>query len=173
LIHFHEYARLLGYPAGKPLEGDVLARAEEALDWYRRHGKPKVVTLVVGNETIAAITAGSEVEDEVAKLWEADRVDEAYFLDRLAAAAVEHLAASLGSYTSPGHKGFPIEDQSRLYAQLAPLAPEIELLPSGMLNPKNSLLAVYDPSDEPEDENASVSPCSRCDWRCSFRRRAA
>jgi hypothetical protein len=169
LIHLHEYARLLGYPAGKPLEGDVLARAEEALDWYRRHGKPRVYTRVVGNETIAAITAGSEVEDEVAKLWEADRVDEAYFLDRLAAAVVEHLAASLGNGRSPGHRGFPLEEQPRLFAQLAPLAPEIEILPSGMLNPKNSILAVYDLSDQ----GAYISPCSRCDWRCSFRRRAA
>jgi hypothetical protein len=167
LIHLHEYARLLGYPAGKRLEGDVLARAAEALDWYRRHGKPRVYTRVVGNETIAAITAGSEVEDEVAKLWEEDRVDEAYFLDRLAAAVVEHLAASLGAPRSPGHKGFPIEEQSRLYSILEP--PEIEILPSGMLSPKNSLLAVYDA----DEEGAHVSPCSRCDWRCSFRRRAA
>jgi hypothetical protein len=140
LIHLHEYARLLGYPAGKPLEGDVLARAEEALDWYRRHGKPRVVTRVVGS-------------------------------DRLAAAAVEHLAASLGNPRSPGHKGFPIEEQARLFALLAP--PEIEILPSGMLNPKNSILAVYDPPDESVESVESVSPCSRCDWRCSFRRKAA
>jgi len=167
LIHLHEYARLLGYPAGKPLEGDVLARAEEALDWYRRHGKPRVYSRVVGNETITAITAGAEVEDEVAKLWEEDRVDEAYFLDRLAATVVEHLAASLGNPSSPGHKGFPIEEQATLFALLAP--PEIEILPSGMLNPKNSILAVYDLSDQ----SAYLSPCSRCSFRCSFRRKAA
>jgi hypothetical protein len=108
LIHLHEYARLLGYPRGKPLEGDVLARAEEAIGWYRRHGKPMIYTRVVGNETLAAITAGSEVEDEVAKLWKAERVDEAYFLDRLAAAVVEHSAArsgTEGALTS----GVPIE----------------------------------------------------------------
>ncbi len=165
MIHLREYARLLGYPAGKPLEGDVLARAKEALDWYRRHGKPRVVTRVVGDETLAAITAGAEVEEEVAKLWAEDRVDEAYFLDRLAAAVVEHLALSLGRPRSPGHKGFPIEEQSRLYAELAPH--DIELLPSGMLNPKNSLLAVYGPDDP------GGSPCPDCDFRCDFRRKAA
>ena len=169
MIHLHEYARLLGYPAGKPLEGDVLARAEEALDWYRRHGNPKVYARVVGSETLAAITAGVEVEDEVAKLWEADRVDEAYFLDRLAAAVVEHLAASLGNGRSPGHRGFPLEEQPRVFGQIASLAPDIEILPSGMLRPKNSLLVVYNA----EDEGARVSPCSHCDWRCSFRRSAA
>jgi hypothetical protein len=165
LIHLREYARLLGYPAGRPLEGDVLSRAEEALGWYRSHGNPRVFSRVVGSETIAAITAGREAEEEAAKLWAADRVDEAYFLDRLAAAVVEHLALSLGTPRSPGHRGFPIEEQARLYGLLEPS--EIELLPSGMLNPKNSLLAVYGP----EHENAS--PCSRCDWRCDFRRRAA
>jgi hypothetical protein len=164
-LHLGEYARLLGYPAGKPLEGDVLARAEEALEWYRRHGKPRVVTQVVGEKTLAAITAGAEVEEEVARRWAEDRVDEAYFLDRLAAAVVEHLALSLGRPRSPGHKGFPLEAQSRLYAELAPR--DIELLPSGMLKPKNSLLAVYGPED------AGGSPCSDCDWRCSFRRKAA
>ncbi|MGH9391305.1 MAG: hypothetical protein ACRD1Z_16985, partial [Vicinamibacteria bacterium] len=165
MIHLHEYARLLGYPAGKPLEGDVLARAEEALDWYRRLGKPRVYTRVVGDETLAAITAGAEVEEEIAKLWEEDRVDEAYFLDRLAAAVVEHLAASLGNGRSPGHRGFPIEEQSKLYALVEPT--EIEILPSGMLRPLHSILAVYGPQD------ASLSPCSRCSVRCSFRRKAA
>ena len=165
MIHLHEYARLLGYPAGKPLEGDVLARADEAIDWYRRRGKPMVYTRVVGDETLAAITAGAAVGDEVAKLWKADRVDEAYFLDRLAAAVVEHLAASLGSGRSPGHKGFPIEEQAKLHALVEP--EEIELLPSGMLRPVHSILAVYGPED------SSLSPCARCDWRCSFRRKAA
>ncbi len=165
MIHLHEYARLLGYPPGKPLEGDVLVRAEEALDWYRQHGQPRVYTRVVGSETLAAITAGPEVEDEVAKRWEEDRVDEAYFLDRLAAAVAEHLAASLGSGKSPGHRGFPIEEQSKLYALVAPNS--IELLSSGMLRPVHSILAVYGPED------ASISPCSSCDWHCSFRRKAA
>lgn len=165
MIHLHEYARLLGYPAGKSLEGDVLARAEQAIDWYHRHGHPRVVTRVVGSETLAAITAGREVEEEVARLWAADRVDEAYFLDRLAAAVVEHLALSLGTPRSPGHKGFPLSEQSKLYDLLEPRG--IELLPSGMLNPKNSLLATYGPED------ARATPCSQCDFRCSFRRKAA
>jgi hypothetical protein len=165
LIHLHEYARLLGYPAGRPLEGDVLARAEGAIEWYRRHGKPNVCTRVVGDEIVAAITAGKEVENEIANLWEADRVDEAYFLDRLAAAVVEHFAASLGNGRSPGHRGFGIEEQSKLHALLEPEG--IELLPSGMLRPVHSLLAVYGPED------SSLSPCARCDFRCSFRRKAA
>jgi hypothetical protein len=164
-LHLHEYARLLGYPARKPLEGEVLARAEEAIAWYDLNGNPRVETRDLGQETVAAITAGSEVEAEVARLWAAERVDEAYFLDRLAAAVVEHLALSLGHGRSPGHKGFPLEDQPKLYALVEPDG--IELLPSGMLRPVHSLLAVYGPED------ASLSPCSRCDFRCRYRRKAA
>jgi hypothetical protein len=164
-LSIDEYARLIGYPPGKALEGAVLARAEEAIAWYDRHGKPRVQTRAVGSETVAAITAGSEVEKEIAKLWAADRVDEAYFLDRLAAAVVEHLAASLGNGRSPGHKGFPLSEQARLYALVDPSG--IEILPSGMLRPTHSLLAVYGA------EGAPVSPCLSCDWRCSYRRKAA
>jgi hypothetical protein len=166
LIHLHEYARLLGYPAGKPLEGDVLARAEEAIAWYGLFGKPRVYTRTFESETAAAITAGPEVETEIAKLWSEDRVDEAYFLDRLAAAVVEHLAASLGKGRSPGHRGFPLEEQSKLYALVEPA--EIELLPSGMLKPAHSLIALYGPESAVEG-----TACSRCDFRCQYRRKAA
>ncbi|MGH9334952.1 MAG: hypothetical protein ACRD21_14525, partial [Vicinamibacteria bacterium] len=102
MIDLREFARLLGYPAGKPLEGEVLARAEEAIEWYRANGKPRAYVRVEGNEVLAAFTAGFEVEDEVARLWESDRVDEAYFLDRLAASVVEQMASILGRRESPG-----------------------------------------------------------------------
>jgi hypothetical protein len=166
LIHLREYARLLGYPAGKPLEGDVLARAEEAIAWYDRFGRPRVYTRAVEGETAAAISAGPEVEREIARLWAEDRVDEAYFLDRMAAAVVEHLAASLGNGRSPGHRGFPIEEQSNLYRLVEPA--EIELLPSGMLKPAHSLLALYG-----RERGAEGTACARCDWRCQYRRKAA
>lgn len=169
MIDLREYGRLLGYPAGKPLEGDVLARAEEAIGWYRAHGKPRVYVQEVGGEAIAAITAGSEVEEEIGKRWAEDRVDEAYFLDRLAAAVVEQLASEIGPHRCPGYEGFPLEDQRRLYDLLAPLAPEIELLPSGMLIPVHSLLGIF-ALGAVDDEN----PCIRCGLpRCRFRRKAA
>jgi hypothetical protein len=169
VIDLREYGRLLGYPAGKPLEGDVLSRAEEAIDWYRAHGRPRVYVQEMGGEAIAVVTAGSEVEEEIAKLWAEDRVDEAYFLDRLAAAIVEKLASELGPHRCPGYAGFPLEEQRRLFEAVAPLAPEIGLLPSGMLKPVHSLLGVFTLGDV-DDEN----PCIRCGLpRCRFRRKAA
>lgn len=157
-----EFARLLGYPPGRQLEGDVLARAEAAEAWYREHGRPRVYTV----EGVAGITAGIEVEREIDRLWAGDRVDEAYFLDRYAAAVVEALARSLGTTRSPGHDGFPLEEQATLFARLQPSTPSIRMLPSGMLTPRHSLLATYVAvPGEP------ASPCRSCGMtRCRFRR---
>jgi hypothetical protein len=160
-----EYLRLLGYPPGHELEGEARERAEGALGWYRRHGTPGVTVRLVGGETLAAITAGRELDCEVSRLWVQDRVDEAYFLDRLGAAVVETLASELGSRRSPGTGGVPFEEQFRIFAELAP--PDMRILPSGMLEPKNSLLAMY-------FGDGDDIPCFRCDLpRCGFRRRAA
>jgi len=156
VILIEEYARLLGYPPGKPLEGAVLARAEQASAWYERNGRPRVLV----RDSVAAITAGAEVEEAIARRWKEDRVDEAYFLDRFAAGVVEHLARSIG--VSPGSQGWEIERQVELMKLLGAEAP-VELLPSGMLKPVNSLLALV---------TGGSTTCSKCDFRCGFRRTA-
>jgi hypothetical protein len=175
-VSHRELARLLGYPRGKPLEGDVLARADEAIAWYRHHGRPHVTVRSHGVEAIAALSAGVEVEREIARLWASDRVDEAYFLDRLAAGIVESLAVSVGkdlgatNHRSPGCDELPLAEQHALFALLAPL-PGIEILPSGMLKPVHSMLAVYPLGGE---GRRSGSPCSRCRLlSCGFRGKAA
>ncbi|HSC29704.1 MAG TPA: hypothetical protein VLD67_20675 [Vicinamibacterales bacterium] len=161
-----EYARLLGYPWGRPLEGDVRARAVQAAHWYRDHGRPRVYTRDLDAMKIAVLSAGPEVEREVDRLWAADQVDEAYFLDRYAAAVVERLARELGPYRSPGCGTLPFEEQRTLFAHVAPLALDVEMLRSGMLKPRHSLLAVV-----PLGARGSGNPCTRCDLEaCRFRR---
>jgi hypothetical protein len=165
IVQEREYARLLGYPWGTPLEGDVRTRALLAAEWYEAECKPRLYC----RTNVAAITAGAEVDRRVDELWQAGRVDEAYFLDRYAAAVVETLAAGLGAYDSPGNGVVPFEEQWTLFETLAPLAPEIEILASGMLKPKNSLLAVIRERDE-----KLVNPCTRCALAgCTFRRKTA
>ena len=156
MIALDEYARLLGYPPGKALEGAVLERAEQASAWYEEHGRPRAHA----RDGVVAITAGAEVEAEVARLWRADRVDEAYFLDRFAAGVVEHLARSLR--VNPGSRGWDTRRHFELMERLGRDAP-VELLPSGMLRPVNSVLG----------EMTGVSTtCSQCKCRCAFRRSA-
>src|SRR5690349_6015594 len=122
IVEEREYARLLGYPWGTPLEGEVLERARTAAEWYEKHGKPRVYCV----SDITGITAGHEVDREVERLWRCDAVDDAYFLDRYAAAVVENLAAGLGELASPGNGSVPFELQWQLYSRLASLNPEIE-----------------------------------------------
>ena len=201
IVEEREYARLLGYPWGTSLEGDVRQLAVDAAEWYEQHAKPRVYCVSPADVayTVTAITAGREVDAEVERLWNAGRVDEAYFLDRYAAAVVEKLASDLGPYQSPGTGKLPFDEQWKLFSYIAPLNPEIEMLPSGMLKPKNSLLAIVGAPPLPLGEVArragegssrvalsnphpalraalsqrerGCTPCTRCDLAgCSFRR---
>jgi hypothetical protein len=103
----------------------------------------------------------------VERLWQDGRVDEAYFLDRYAAGVVERLAAELGACRSPGTGGIPMEEQHTLFSYLAPLKPDIEMFPSGMMSPRNSLLAqVF------AFRGSTTNPCRTCDHPgCAFRRK--
>ena len=171
IVEEREYARLLGYPWGTSLEGDVRQLAVEAAEWYEQHARPRVYCVSPADAayTVTAITAGREVDAEADRLWNAGRVDEAYFLDRYAAAVVEKLASDLGPYQSPGTGKLPFDEQWKLFSYIAPLSPEIEILPSGMLKPKNSLLALV-----PFDSKRIPNPCTRCDLvGCTFRRTTA
>ena len=156
MIRIAEYARLLGYPAGKPLEGAVLARAEQAIAWFRVHGRPRVYV----RESVAAITAGPEVEEEIASRWSEERVDEAYFLDRLAAGVVEQLACDVG--VSPGTGGWDLGRHRELMKALGHESPVV-VLPSGMLSPLHSMIAVV---------TGDSTTCGACSFRCDLRRTA-
>lgn len=155
MIDLREYARLLGYPPGRALEGDVLVRAEESIAWYERFGRPQVYI----RGSVAAFTAGDAIDAEVKKRWREDRVDEAYFLDRLGAAVVESLASRY-PHESPGTLGRDLSEQFALMESLGPGAP-VRILPSGMLEPVSSLLAVL---------TERTTSCQDCDYRCTFRR---
>jgi hypothetical protein len=137
-----------------------------------------------------AVTAGQEVDAETERLWKEDRPDEAYFLDRLATAVVERLMlrattwlcreASIAGETalghlSPGCGAWEFEAQRALFGWLAgddpnPEIAPLEMLESGMLRPKLSLLAVVGLTREGAVSTAADS-CRACDLaRCVFRR---
>jgi hypothetical protein len=134
-----------------------------------------------------AATAGPEVAAEAQRLWADEKPDEAYFLDRFAAAVVERLVfqaagdlcrlgerqgETLLPHLSPGCGHWDLADQHRLMGLLAdgPKLGPIELLSSGALRPPHSVLAVFGVSRGtgqalPEDL------CRACDLTpCAFRR---
>lgn len=136
-----------------------------------------------------AVTAGPETDLEVDRLWRNGRPDEAYFLDRLAAAVAERLVywamawacrhseiegETVLPHLSPGCGDWDLGDQRRLMRLItggdeAALAP-LSMLDSGMLRPRNSVLAAFGVT------RGTVAPspadaCRDCDHHpCAFRR---
>ena len=143
---------------------------------------------------VMAVSAGREVAAAVAHAWADERPDEAYFLDRFAAAVAEALvlqasgaacrAASDAGETllpplSPGCGSFEIGDQHCLMALLGatPAADErvalgpIELLSTGALDPPHSLLAALGVTRQPLAATAPEDLCRACELEpCAFRR---
>ena len=98
-----------------------------------------------------AVSAGPEAEAEASARWTAGEPDRYYFLECLAAAVVEALLAEVrhrlgaNKHLCPGYPGWPIQNNAALLAALAgagALPGALTMLPSGMLTPKKSQLAV-------------------------------
>ena len=142
---------------------------------------------------VVTVSAGPEVDQRAARLWQGERPDEAYFLDRFGAAVAEHLAAACGETLrtansagrlvalpgySPGYSGWDLAQQTLVYDLLTdglrePLPGPLRVLESGMLTPKHSLLAVFGMTLR-YDLATQAWAKNRCAWcsltDCSFRR---
>jgi hypothetical protein len=169
--------------SGAELAGDALAR-------YLAEAEAGAVVVV-------AASAGASVALEAARLWADDRPDEAYALDRFAAAVAErlllHVFAQLcGTFSrqgeqvmrhlSPGCGGWEIVHQHDLMTLLggrlsaadgdgraATLGP-VTLLASGGLSPQHSVLAIFGVTRVARAGTAVIA-CRACDLDpCSFRR---
>ena len=137
-----------------------------------------------------AVSAGPEADAEAQRLWAEDRPDEAYFLDRFAAAVAEQLVcwasvwfcrrAEAGGETvlahlSPGCGDWDLKDQAKLMRLIAAgsdAVGPVRMLSSGMLRPKNSLLAVRGLTRRAVLASPADA-CRSCDLSpCRFRRAA-
>ncbi len=164
---------------GVLLAGEVLSR---------RLAEAEATALVA-----AAVSAGSAVDERSRQLWEAQRPDEGYFLDRFAAAVVEHLAAWASRHlrrlardhglallpgVSPGHEGWDLDQQALVGRCLtangsAPPPRSFEVLATGMIRPKSSLLTVFGLTRRATRSETAWrrQPCSWCSLTsCGFRR---
>lgn len=142
--------------------------------------------------TVAAVSSGPEIDERATALWQEDRPDEAFFLDRFGAAVAEYLAAACGDALrptdgtarlaalpgySPGYDGWELAQQVSVYelltASRAPSLPgPLAALESGMLAPKNSLLTVLGMTPRHDLARRAWSK-TRCGWcsmpNCGFR----
>jgi hypothetical protein len=142
---------------------------------------------------LAAIGAGPEIEAEAQTLWQEGKPDEYFFLEVYGSAVVEHLVTMTGArlcawadgqhlavlpHYSPGYPEWDIAEQARLLEVIASgrhagLPGVVEVMESGMLRPKKSLLAVFGvtPHVDRVRRLTDLIPCEHCSYRaCQYRR---
>jgi hypothetical protein len=159
--------------------------SKHLLDYLRQAGATRAV--------LVAVSAGSSCELQARKLWEESKPDEYFFLEVFGSAVVEHLVAGISGrvcalaetegliavpHYSPGYSGWDISDQAKLFGLITrgmskPLPEPLEVMSSGMLNPKKSLLAVVGLTARTAQSLASprLVPCEGCSFSpCQYRR---
>jgi hypothetical protein len=139
---------------------------------------------------IVAVSAGPEVEQQAHEAWLSERPDEYFFLEMFGSAVVEHLTTTAGAklcgwadteamavlpHYSPGYPGWDISEQASLLSLLGrdELPGMIDVLESGMLRPKKSLLAVFGLTRHVDRVRplSGLVPCENCSFAsCQFRR---
>jgi len=142
---------------------------------------------------LVAVGAGPEAEEEARRRWEDEKPDEYFFLEMFSSAVVEHLTTMTGAklcdwaerrdmavlpHYSPGYPEWDIAEQPQLLELIkrtrrAVLPSEIEVLESGMLRPKKSLLAVFGLAHYSDRLRrlTDLVPCENCSYKpCQYRR---
>lgn len=142
---------------------------------------------------LLAVSAGRECEEHARALWEQGRPDEYFFLEIFGSAVVEDLVARTSGricdlagpqglmairHYSPGYTGWDVAEQNKLFHLISQgmsgsFPGPLEVLSSGMLRPKKSLLAVFGlaPTNGQVAPDARATPCENCGFSpCRYRR---
>jgi hypothetical protein len=166
------------------IDGQTFAskRLRDTLEQAEAHGAVMV-----------AVSAGQEVEEQSQRLWREEKPDEYFFLEVFGSAVVEHLITMAGArlcawadgqsmavlpHYSPGYPEWDISQQPRLLDLIlrgatAPFPGPLEVLESGMLRPKKSLLAVFGLTRQTSrvTKLTELNPCENCSYlSCTYRR---
>ena len=173
-------------------EGDLI-RFANGISFTSRALAEKLRLGQARSAVAVACSAGPDVSEEIQRLWDAERPDEAFFLNAAAAACTEQLLlwvrksicdrlepAGLAalSHESPGYDGWELGDQYLLLEWLAaqpawPGDTKLTMLDSGMLSPEHSQLALFGlgQSNVVEAFESGAMPCIGCSMDpCSYRR---
>ena len=143
-----------------------------------------------GRAVLVAVSAGRSAEEHARQLWQESKPDEYFFLEMFGSAVVEHLVANLSGricdlaerdglmavpHYSPGYTGWDVADQNKLFDLIVrgrsqPFPESLEVMTSGMLQPKKSLLAVVGLTARAAAQTKLV-PCAACAFSpCQYRR---
>ena len=142
---------------------------------------------------LVAVSAGKECEEHARAMWNDGKPDEYFFVESYGSAVVEQLITVASSHIcawadenqmaalphfSPGYSGWDISEQLPLWdlfqKDLGGVFPgALEVLDSGMLRPKKSLLAVIGLTHDLEKARQfqKLIPCEDCSLpNCRYRR---
>ncbi|HVW22485.1 MAG TPA: hypothetical protein VHC86_14820 [Opitutaceae bacterium] len=145
----------------------------------------------VDRVVLVAASAGGGCEERARALWQEGKPDEYFFLEMYGSAVVESLVAGLNGrvcawaeaagrralpHYSPGYDGWDVSEQPALLAclvagcALSPPEP-LRVLPSGMLVPRKSLLALIGLTPHGRSADPATVPCADCSFSpCQYRR---
>ena len=159
-------------------------RSPALLAHFQRTGAVRVVLL--------AVSAGGACEEEAGRLWREGKPDEYFFLEMFGSAVVEQLVADLNGrlcdlaereglravpHFSPGYTGWDVAEQPQLFelitaGRAGSFGDSLAVLPSGMLRPKKSLLAIVGFTARTA-AGRMRTPCEACSFSpCQYRRAA-
>jgi hypothetical protein len=150
-------------------------------------------TAQVHSALLMAVSAGPQCEEKARALWLEGKPDEYFFLEMFGSAVVEHLVAVTNGrlcgwadqqglaalpHYSPGYSGWDVSDQTKLWGLIRQVAGgkfagKLEVLDTGMLRPKKSLLAVAGLTRHLDIARscAKLVPCENCSLPgCQYRR---
>jgi hypothetical protein len=150
-------------------------------------------TAQVHSALLVAVSAGPQCEEKARALWQEGKPDEYFFMEMFGSAVVEQLAAVANGrlcawadqqgmvalpHYSPGYSGWDVCDQTKLWDLIRQkaggrLAGQLDVLDTGMLRPKKSLLAVVGLTRHLDKVRsyAKLVPCENCSLPgCQYRR---
>jgi hypothetical protein len=142
---------------------------------------------------LVAVSAGGECEARARELWQAGKPDEYFFMEMYGSAVVEHLISQANGricgwadshkmvalpHYSPGYSGWDVADQIKLWPLICQNRTQdfpgpLEVMDTGMLRPKKSLLAVVGITRRLDKMQGSrhLVPCENCALPgCQYRR---
>ena len=155
--------------------------------------RDQFATAQAQHAVLVAVSAGKECEEKARELWQDSKPDEYFFMEMFGSAMVEHLITIASGricgwadsnamfalpHYSPGYSGWDVSDQNKLWELIRPtnghtLPGELQVLDSGMLRPKKSMLAVFGVTANVEKARslAKLVPCENCSLPgCQYRR---
>lgn len=165
----------------------------QGAEFASRHFHEQLSAAQAHDAVLVAVSAGSECESQAHELWQEGKPDEYFFLEMFGSAVVEHLVANASGrvcawaenngmrvlpHYSPGYSGWEMADQIKLgqllrHANGSGLPGFLQVLDTGMLRPKKSLLAVSGLTRHVDRVRpfSGLVPCHNCSLPgCQYRR---